>query len=679
MIPDPAGMAQLSGCCANIDVMTVERGVVTWRPAADAWEQSAMAEFAEHVAAGGGAIHGTYQQLLDWSLSSPGEFWAQLAEWQQVHWIDAPTDALASADMPGASWFPGGTLNYAQRALAHAGVLADEVAIIGHSQSRERDEVTWTELADQVARCRAGLRRLGVGRGDRVVAFAPNISETLIAFLATASLGATWSSCAPEFGVRAVTDRWTQIEPTVLVAVDGYMYGERRIDRAGHVDEIIAALPTLEHVVRIPYLDPDGTDDWADLLAEHEPMAFEPVPFDHPLYVLFSSGTTGLPKPIVHGHGGITLEHVKAWSLHYSLRPGERVMWFTTTGWMMWNFLTSGLLTGSTIVLFDGDPAAPDLLELWRIAADERVDVLGVSAPFLMACRKEQLRPGDLVDLTSVRHLGSTGAPLPVEGFEWIPDAVGAHIQVGSMSGGTDVCTAFVGTAPMLPIRAGEIGARMLGCDVQAFRPDGTRCEPGETGELVIAAPMPSMPVGLWGDDSGERYASTYFETFPGVWHHGDWITFFDDGACQISGRSDATLNRGGVRLGTSDFYVVVDSMPAVADSVVVHLEDDSGEGGAGELILLVSCTDGSELDADLIGGIRTALRNELSPRHVPDVIAALPVIPRTLSGKKLEVPIKRMLLGTPAAKAASKDSLADPTALDHVEAWVREWRSTRS
>ncbi len=630
-----------------------------------------MAEFAEHVAANGGPRLRSYDDVLGWSLRLPQVFWAELARWQCINWMNEPVTSLVSGSMPGTSWFPGGTLNYAQRALAHAETLNDKVAIIGRSQSRERDEVTWTELLDQVARCRAGLRRLGVRRGDRVVAFAPNISETLVAFLATASLGATWSSCAPEFGVRAVTDRWTQIEPTVLIAVDGYMYGDRPIDRAGHVDEIVAALPTLKHVLRIPYLDPAGTDGWTPLLAEYEPLEFEPVPFDHPLYVLFSSGTTGLPKPIVHGHGGITLEHVKAWSLHYDLRPGDRVMWFTTTGWMMWNFLISGLLTGSTIVLFDGDPAAPDLLELWRVTAEEGVDVCGVSAPFLMACRKEQLRPGDELDLSRVRHLGSTGAPLPVEGFEWVPEALGAHIQVGSMSGGTDVCSAFVGTAPMLPIRAGEIGARMLGCDVQAFRPDGSQCAPGETGELVIAAPMPSMPVGLWGDDSGERYASTYFETFPGVWHHGDWITFFDDGACEITGRSDATLNRGGVRLGTSDFYVVVDSMPEVADSVVVHLEDSSGEGGAGELILLVSCSDGGVLDGRLVAHIKRALRSELSPRHVPDVIDEVPMIPRTLSGKKLEVPIKRMLLGMPAEQAASKDSLVNPEALDHVAAWI--------
>ncbi len=646
------------------------RGRIVWEPAADAWATSTLSEFAGWVADGGGPRLHDYAQALDWSLAEPADFWGAVAQWQRIGWIDEPTEVLASGSMPGASWFPGGTLNYAQRALAHARGHGDDVAIVGRSQTRERDERTWAELLDDVARCRAGLRRLGVRSGDCVVAFAPNITETIVAFLATASLGAIWSSCAPEFGVRAVVDRWVQIEPKVLITVDGYRYGDRRIDRGDHVAEIVAALSTLEHVVRIPYLDPDGPDDWTPLLAAHEPLDYEPVPFDHPLYVLFSSGTTGLPKPIVHGHGGITLEHVKAWSLHYDLRPGDRLMWFTTTGWMMWNFLVSGLLTGSTIVLFDGDPAAPDLLELWRIAADEEVDVFGVSAPFLMACRKQGLRPGDQVDLRGVRHIGSTGAPLPVEGFEWVPDAVGRHVQVGSMSGGTDVCTAFVGTAPMLPIRAGEIGGRMLGCNVQAFRPDGTRCAPNETGELVIVAPMPSMPVGLWGDSSGERLRATYFDTFPETWHHGDWITFFDDGACEITGRSDATLNRGGVRLGTSDFYVVVDSMAEIADSVVVHLEDNLS-GGPGELILLVACADGAILDAALDERVRGALRTELSPRHVPDVIAAVPTIPRTLSGKKLEVPIKKMLLGVPAVEAASRDSLADPDALDAIERWI--------
>ena len=400
-------------------------------------------------------------------------------------------------------------------------------------------------------------------------------------------------------------------------------------------------------------------------------MAFESVPFDHPLYVLFSSGTTGLPKPIVHGHGGITLEHVKALALHYDLRPGDRFSWFTTTGWMMWNFLTSAALVGATAVLFDGDPGSPDLSTLWKVAADEEVDVFGISAPFAMACRKAGLRPADDHDLSRLRHVGSTGAPLPAEGFEWIAEAVGDHVQIGSLSGGTDVCTGFVGSAPTLPVRTGEISTCMLGCDIQAFRPDGTRCDPGETGELVIAQPMPSMPVGFWGDDDGSRYRSAYFEEFPGVWTHGDWITFDENGSCVITGRSDATLNRGGVRLGTSDFYTVVDALPQVADSLVVHLED--ADGGPGELILLVATTGGADLDEDLIASIRTVLRTELSPRHVPDVIDRVPVIPRTLSGKKLEVPVKRMLLGTPAEQAASRDSLADPTALDAIAAWIAQ------
>ncbi|MDX2378835.1 MAG: acetoacetate--CoA ligase, partial [Acidimicrobiia bacterium] len=584
-------------------------------------------------------------------------------------WHTAPTAALESDPMPGVNWFPGGTLNYAEHALRHAGVSADDVAVISRSQTRPTTTHTWAELEDAVSRCRAGLLRLGVRRGDRVVAFAPNIPETLVAFLATASIGAIWSSCAPEFGVRAVVDRWTQIEPTVLLAIDGYMYGRRAIDRAEAVDQIVGALPSLRHVVRLAYLDPSGAEDWSDLLAVHEPIEFEPVPFDHPLYVLSSSGTTSLPKPIVHGHGGITLEHNKALALHYDLRSGDRFMWFTTTGWMMWNFVVSGLLTGSTIVLFDGDPAAPDLMELWRCAADDDVDVLGVSAPFIMACRKAGLEPGSHLDLSRLRHLGSTGAPLPASGAEWAAAAVGPHVQVGSMSGGTDVCTAFVGTAPVLPTRAGEISARMLGCDVQAFDSEGQRCPPDVTGELVIAAPMPSMPVGLWGDDDGTRLRDTYYSTYQGIWHHGDWITFHDDGACEISGRSDATLNRGGVRLGTSDFYTVVEGLPEVADCVVVHLEDD--DGGAGELILLIACAEGRRVDAALVSAVRSVLRTELSPRHVPDTIAEVPAIPRTLSGKRLEVPIKKMLLGASADAVASRDSLANPDALDAIAVWI--------
>jgi acetoacetyl-CoA synthetase len=654
------------------DAANAEVARIIWEPPADAWQTSRLADFAAHVeAAGAGPSCGDYESLLAWSLDEPAAFWGGVADWLDIAWHTPPTSVLASRSMPGARWFPDGTLNHAEAALRQAMLTPEAVALVGVSQTRDRIELTWAELRDQVARCRSGLIERGVGRGDRVVAFLPNIPETIVAFLATASLGAIWSSCAPEFGVRAVTDRWQQIEPSVLLTVDGYVYGDKAISRSGHVDEIVAALPTLQHVVRLPYLDPAGEDGWSALLAAPErDLEFESVPFDHPLYVLFSSGTTGLPKPIVHGHGGITLEHGKALALHYDLRPGDRFSWFTTTGWMMWNFLASATLVGATAVLFDGDPGAPDLSTLWRLAADEDVDVFGVSAPFVMACRKAGLRPADDLDLSRLRHLGSTGAPLPPEGFEWIHAAVGEHVQIGSMSGGTDVCSAFVGTAPTLPTRTGEISSCMLGCDVQAVRPDGSRCAPGETGELVIVQPMPSMPVGFWGDD-GSRYRDAYFAEFPGVWHHGDWITFDERGSCVITGRSDATLNRGGVRLGTSDFYTVVEGFAEVADSLVVHLDDD--EGGPGELILLLQLAAAATLDDDLRAAIERSLRTELSPRHVPDVIDVVPAVPRTLSGKKLEVPVKRMLSGVAADDAASRDSLADPASLDGVAAWIAQ------
>lgn len=667
-----SGHGAESGTIADVPTESTPR--IIWQPGSDAWSTSRLADFAASLARSGGPELTDYHEVLDWSLAAPGAFWNSVARWGGVRFHDEPADALASTSMPGASWFPGATLNYAELALEHAATTPDGIALVSVSQTRNRVELSWADLADQVARCRMGLVAHGVGRGDRVVALLPNIAEATIAFLAAASLGAVWSSCAPEFGVRAVTDRWTQVAPKLLLTVDGYRYGARDIDRSAHVDEIVAALPSLEHVARLPYLDPTGHDGWSELL-DHDSaeaadaMSFESVPFDHPLYVLFSSGTTGLPKPIVHGHGGITLEHVKALALHYDLRSGDRFAWFTTTGWMMWNFLASAALVGATAVLFDGDPGAPDLSTLWRLAADEQVDVFGVSAPFVMACRKEQLRPCDEHDLSRLRHLGATGAPLPPEGFEWIMEAVGGEVQIGSLSGGTDVCTGFVGPAPMLPVRLGEISSRMLGCDVQAFRPDGTRCDPGETGELVITQPMPSMPIGFWGDDDGTRYRAAYFEDFAGVWTHGDWVTFAPDGGCVITGRSDATLNRGGVRLGTSDFYTVVEMLPEIDDSLVVHLED--ADGGPGELILLVALAGGVALDDALIATLRTRLRTELSPRHVPDVIDQVRLIPRTLSGKKLEVPVKRMLLGAAAVRAASRDSLADPTGLDAIAAWV--------
>jgi acetoacetyl-CoA synthetase len=454
--------------------------------------------------------------------------------------------------------------------------------------------------------------------------------------------------------VRSVTDRFGQLDPAVLLVVRGYRYGEKVVDRTAEVDAIVDSLPSVRAVVNVD-------SDWEDLLGEPAELVFDHVPFDHPLYVLFSSGTTGLPKAIVHSHGGILLEHLKSLALHHDLQSGDRFFWFSTTGWMMWNLLVSGLCVGSTIVLFDGDPGWPDLGSLWRMAAEAGVTVFGVSAPFLLSCRSAGLELGRCGDLSRVRAVGSTGAPLPVEGFEWVHEQL-PHVWLTSVSGGTDVCTAFVGGSPLVPVVAGEISCRYLGARVEAFD-EGGRSVIGEEGELVVTAPMPSMPTRLWGDREGSLLRAAYFSRFPGVWCHGDWIRITDRGSCVITGRSDATLNRGGVRLGTSEFYAVVEDMPEVADSLVLHLPDR--DGGAGRLLLFVQLAAGAELDDALVGRMRGDLRSMLSPRHVPDDIYAVPAIPRTHSGKKLEVPVKRILSGSPVASVVSEGSLADPGALE--------------
>jgi acetoacetyl-CoA synthetase len=638
-----------------------EAGVL-WTPPPDAREQTEIGRYLAWIERERGLVFPGYDELQRWSVDDLPGFWSSIWEFFAVKAHAPYSTVLASDAMPGATWFPGARLNFAEH-LVGADEDVDEIAVVSRSQTREPVDLTFGELREQVARARAGLLRLGVGPGDRIVAYMPNIPETLVAFAATASIGAVWASCAPELGPRSVVDRLVQLEPTVLLTVGGYGFRDRSIDRREEVATVRAALPTLRHVVHVPYGEhvvPDALS-WGELLAEPGPLTFDPVAFEHPLFVLFSSGTTGKPKAIVHGHGGILLELSKAHALSWDLKPGGRLLWFSTTSWMMWNALVAALLVRSSIVMLDGDPGWPDMGWQWRVAEETRPSFMGVSPAFLMACRKAGLEPGREYDLSSIRVFGTAGSPLPVEGYRYVYEQLGPEVMLLNGSGGTDVCSGIVGGSPLIPVYEGEISGRLLGVAAEAFDLDGKPVV-GALGELVITKPMPSMPVELWGDADGSLYRSSYFDMYPGVWRQGDWIRFSERGSSIVTGRSDATLNRGGVRLGTGEFYSVIEELPEITDSLVVHLEDDEG---AGELVLFVVLADGVVLDDELRGRIAGALRSELSPRHVPDTIRAVPAIPRTLTGKKLEAPVKRILRGEPAESVASRDSLLDPTALD--------------
>ncbi|WP_433277464.1 acetoacetate--CoA ligase [Pseudonocardia xinjiangensis] len=637
---------------------------VLWTP--DPHHAGPMTEFMAWVREHRGVDVPDYAALHSWSVEDLEGFWSAVAEVEGVRFHAQPSVALGGSEMPGAEWFPGATLNYAEHALTPGPGREDaDIALVFAREDGLERTVTHAELRELVGRARAGLVGMGVGRGDRVVALAPNCVETLVTFLAAASLGAIWSSCSPDFGARAVHDRFAQIEPAVLLAVDGYVYGGKRFDVRANIEALRAQLPMLTATVLVPYLDEDatldGTVSWSDFTATHAALEFEAVPFDHPLWVLYSSGTTGLPKGIVHGHGGIVLEHVKSLGLQMELGPGDRFFWFTTTGWMMWNLLIGGLLVGSTVVLFDGNPGHPDLGALWKLAERHRITYFGVSAPFIQSSLKSGLRPRDRYDLGSLVAIGSTGAPLSVEGFRWVGDAVGEDIQLCSVSGGTDVCSAFVGASPLVPVWLGEISCAGLGAAVAAYDESGKELV-DEVGELVITRPMPSMPVSFWNDPDGARLREAYFEDFPGVWRHGDWVRLTPRGSFVIYGRSDSTLNRGGVRMGTADFYAVVEGVDEILDSLVIDTTELAVHDD-GALLCFVVLAPGASLE-DVEPGLRRTLRSELSPRHVPDRFIVVDAVPRTLNGKKCEVPVKKILSGVAPDKAVSRGALQNPEAL---------------
>jgi acetoacetyl-CoA synthetase len=651
------------------ETAAVGRGELLWEPSAASIERATMTRYMRWLTEARGLSFDDYASLWRWSANEIEDFWASIWEFFDVQASAPYSQVLADRTMPGATWFPGASLSHPQHIFR--GKRDADVAVLHASELRDLTELTWGELGEQVAQAAAGLRDVGVGRGDRVVAYMPNIPETLVAFLATASIGAVWSSCSPDFGASSVVDRFAQIEPKVLFSVDGYRYNGRDFDRLDTVAGLQAAMPTLERTVVLPYLaeSPDLSRleraiTWHDLLSAGEgaPLEFEQVPFDHPLWVLYSSGTTGLPKAIVQGHGGILLEHLKKLHLHVDAQEGDRIFWFTTTGWMMWNFLVGALLTPASIVLYDGSPAHPDMDVLWDLAEQTGMSCFGTSASYVAACMKAEVEPSSNRNLERLRAVGSTGSPLSPEGFEWVYENVGRDTWLFSTSGGTDVCTAFVGGVPLLPVYRGELQGRSLGARVEAFDDQGNSVV-DQVGELVITEPMPSMPLFLWGDEDGSRYRASYFEHFPGAWRHGDWIEITSRGTAVIYGRSDSTINRQGVRMGTSEIYRAVQAVPEVLDALVVDVPRPGTEGW---MPLFVVLEHGVTLDERLAAEIKRRIREQCSPRHVPNAVLQIREVPRTLSGKVLEVPVKRILTGTPAEQVASRDSLANPDSLDY-------------
>ncbi len=643
-----------------------------WQPGPDLLSGSHLARYMDWLAREKGRRFSRYHDLWQWSADDPAAFWE--SQWQYFRVIaHTPyTSVLSGTGMPGYRWFEGATLNYAEhifrnKTQAHPAILFQSEA----GRDAGLQEISWTELEFQTASIAAFLKNNGIQAGDRVAAYLPNSPHAIVAALAAMSVGAVWSSCSPDFGAASVADRFVQIAPKVLIAVDGYRYGGKAFDKRDTVRELCALLPSVEKVIFIPYLDENAHLEvdkdvvvWDRILAAQHGLAFSiaPVPFDHPVWVLYSSGTTGVPKAITHSHGGNLLEHLKYLHLHNDVRAGERFFWYSTTGWMMWNFTLAALLAGATIVLYDGSPGYPDLDVLWRLAEQAPIHHFGTSAPFLVSCMKAGLSPGKKFDLSQLRSIGSTGSPLPPEAFGWVYGNIGEKVWLSSMAGGTDVCTAWVGGNPLLPVYQGEIQCRCLGCAMESWDEQGRPVPPGEVGEMVVTQPMPSMPVFFWNDPDGSKYRSSYFEEYPGVWRHGDWLCITERDTLVILGRSDATLNRQGVRIGTAEIYRAMDKIPEIRDSLIIDLERPDGSDW---MPLFVALAPGATLDDDLKNRIKTALRSAYSPRHVPDEIVEIPDVPYTISGKKMETPVKKILQRRPLDKAYNRDSMKNPEAMD--------------
>ncbi|MEJ2587653.1 MAG: acetoacetate--CoA ligase [Deltaproteobacteria bacterium] len=647
----------------------ITEGTLLWEPSEELQKQANITRYMEWLKEDRGLHFEDYPSLWQWSVDHIEDFWASLWDFFEIK-ASTPYTRVVEGKMPEARWFSGAKLNYVEHVFRR--MTKDHPALLFHSEIQPLMAVSWDELYAQVSSVAASLREMGVKKGDRVASFLPNIPQTVVAFLATASIGAIWSSCSPDFGTRSVIDRFMQIEPKILFAVDGYPYGGKPFERRTAVAQLQEVLPSLEKTVMVPYLDKDaGTalfEDlknmvlWEDLLRKSGELVYEQVPFEHPIWVVYSSGTTGLPKGLVHGHGGVLMEFLKFQGLQMDVHPGDRFFWFSTTGWVMWNIVQSSLLMGGIPVLFDGNPGYPDMDLLWGLAEKAQFTVFGTSAAFITACMAQGLEPGKTHDLSSLKAIGSTGSPLSPEGFRWVYEKVKKDVWLASVSGGTDIVSGFLAASPLLPVHAAELQCSGLGIKAAAFDVNGNELV-DEVGELVVTEPMPSMPLYLWNDKDNQRYLESYFDLYPGIWRHGDWIKFTPRGSAVILGRSDSTLNRQGVRMGSSEIYSVLEDMPEIADSLIVGFE---GSDGNYHMPLFVVLNEGVALNDALKSNIKQKIRAALSPRHVPDDILAIDEVPHTLNGKKLEVPVKKVLMGMPVKTSVNLDSMSNPKSMDY-------------